>query len=523
MLLITKRTDKVMVEIANEEQRSASRRRGAALSYVYSIAQIVVNLLYVPLLIRGLGSEEYGLFQLIGSVMAYITIMNTMFSGGVTRFYCKFFFSDDEKGMENSLAVCRGIYYVASIVAVAVGIAVAFIVRFVYTDVLTSFQLTETSIMLAILIFNLIITMHNSINTAIINAHERFVFLQCIQIISVILQPVLVICLISNFPCATTICCVQLLANCCCALAQRIFARNILKGRVKRHYKDNKLLKEILLYSSAILLALIADQIFWKTNQLVLGAICGMSIVAVYAVAMQVAQTAYQPLGIALSGIFTPKLSELYFKENNIHAISDLFTSVGRVVAYPLILVLFGFIVFGKQFIYLWAGSGFEDAYWIAIVVMVPFTVDLMQNLGISILQVMNKYSFRGKMYLFMAIVNIIFVLIVIPQYGAIGAATVSGLTMFIGNGIIMNIYYSKVIGLNVRKYWRNAIRVILPFIILLGIALFVWSSIPINTYSWVVLILGIVIFSLCYFLVAYFASMNEYERGLVKKMLRVT
>ena len=509
-----------MKQNENEEQRSSSRKKGAILSYFYSAAQILINLLYVPLLIRGLGSEEYGLFQLIGSIMAYIAIMDTMFSGGVTRFYCKFFFSEDEKGMENSLAVCRGIYRVVSVLALVVGFFAAIVVRFVYADVLTDFQLNETSIMLLVLIVNLIVTMHNAINVAVINAHERFVFLKCVQILSVVLQPVIVICLIQSLPFAATICCIQLAANCCCALAQKIFARKVLKAKVKRHYKDNALLKEILVYSGAILLAVIADQIFWKTNQLILGAIYGMGVVAVYAVAMQVAQTAYQPLGTAVTGIFLPRLSELYFKKENIPAISDLFTSVGRIVAYPLTLVLFGFIVFGRDFIYLWAGPGFEDAYWIALAVMIPFTIDLMQNLGIAILQVMNKYGFRGRLYLFMSIINIIFVLMVIPHYGAIGAAVVSGIAMFIGNGIVMNWYYSKKIGLDIWGYWKNIFRILVPLIVFLFVASFVWLHLPMRAASWGVLLLGIGIFSISFLLISYCCSMNGYEKGLIKRVV---
>ena len=153
---------------------------------------------------------------------------------------------------------------------------------------------------------------------------------------------------------------------------------------------------------------------------------------------------------------------------------------------------------------------------------MIPFTIDLMQNLGISILQVMNKYSFRGKLYLFMSIINIIFVLIVIPHYGAIGAAVVSGIAMFIGNGIVMNWYYSKVIGLDVRKYWRNAARVIAPLFVLLVVSFFVWSVfLPAERCSWGVLISGIIAFSVCYASVAYFFSMNDYEKKLVSSFLR--
>lgn len=38
---------------------------------------------------------------------------------------------------------------------------------------------------------------------------------------------------------------------------------------------------------------------------------------------------------------------------------------------------------------------------------MAPFTIDLIQNLGLPILQVINQYDFRGAMYLGIAILNV--------------------------------------------------------------------------------------------------------------------
>ena len=63
---------------------------------------------------------------------------------------------------------------------------------------------------------------------------------------------------------------------------------------------------------------------------------------------------------------------------------------------------------FGKEFITLWVGPVYEPAYAMAIVVMVPFTIDIVQNLGLTILQVMNRYGFRAKMYFIAACLNII-------------------------------------------------------------------------------------------------------------------
>lgn len=503
-----------------EEERSLSRKKGAILAYVYSFSQIAVNLLYVPLLLTGIGQSEYGLFQMIGSIMAYICMMEVMISGGVTRFYCKFFFEANDHGMDSTLASARSIFIKFGCVAfVAVAIA-AVVVSVLYSHVLTEFQVVEATVMLLILAANLNITMHNSLNVAVINAHERFVFLKTIQILSVVLQPVVVLILLNFFPFAVTVCVVQLMANLACAIAQWVFARKILGAKVRLCEGYEGLKRDLIAFSGGILLMLIADQLFWKTNQLVLGYMGGMGVVAVYSVAMQIAQTAYQPLGTAISSVFVPKVSQLYFEKKDIGAISELFINVGRLASYPLLLVLLGFILFGREFVFLWAGSEYEEAYYIALLVMIPFTVDLLQNISISIMQVMNCYADRGKIYLLMAVLNFVLVIIVVPKFGALGAAAVTGFTMFLGSGVALNVYFARKLKLDVIRFWREIAPILLKqggVAILFAVA---WVSVPILLDGWTALLLGIALFTVVYVSFSWLFVMNHYEKKLVLGLL---
>ena len=43
------------------------------------------------------------------------------------------------------------------------------------------------------------------------------------------------------------------------------------------------------------------------------------------------------------------------------------------------------FIIFGQEFIRIWAGEGYEKSYWTELILMVPAIVPLIQNVGINI------------------------------------------------------------------------------------------------------------------------------------------
>ena len=86
---------------------------------------------------------------------------------------------------------------------------------------------------------------------------------------------------------------------------------------------------------------------------------------------------------------------------------------------------------------------------------MVPFTIELIQNLGLPILQAMNKYGFRAKIYFASALLNVITTIILAKIMGITGAALSTGLSMFVTSGVILNLYYAK-IGFDIKGFWKN-------------------------------------------------------------------
>ena len=478
---------------------------------------MVVGLIYVPLLLGGIGRAEYGLYQFIGSIIAYITIVNTTLGAGVTRFYCKYLAEGDEDGMANTLAIARIAIMFISVGAVVVGVVCMVLVRIVYVNSFTAWELDESCLLLAVLVLNLIVTMSNTLSAAVITAHEEFVFLKTTQLAIIVAQPLVVLAVIQFVPNAFAVCVVQLVLNFALRMVQHTYARKKLGMDTKLRYLDEQLQRDLLRFSGGIVMGVVADEIFWRTDQLILGYYYGTQTVAVYAVGAQICLT-YMPLGQAVASVFMPKVSRLAALSDYLHELSLLFAKVARLSAYPLLLVLTGFIIFGQDFIRLWAGEGFEEAYWVAVIIMVPFTVDIMQSIGIVILQVLDKYAFRGKMYLVAAIVNVGITIVLARQFGCVGAAAATGLTLFVVSDILVNFYYSRSVGLDMVHFWKQSLRLIAPIVPLCIVGVFAWQLVTAQLQvGWGVLVAAILIYTALFGAFAYVASANGYERSLVK------
>ena len=228
----------------------------------------------------------------------------------------------------------------------------------------------------------------------------------------------------------------------------------------------------------------------------------------------------YMALSIAISGVYLPHVTGMVARKESIGKLSNLFIQIGRWQYYLLALVGTGFIIFGKQFISLWAGPGFEDSYIITLLIIIPFTVDLIQNIGLAIMQAMNRYDFRARIYFFTGVLNLVMAIPLGMHYGGIGCAVATGASMIVGNGFIMNWYYAKEIHLAIASFWKQIGRISLVtgVCLVIGYAANVYLLPQRGIGSFV---LKAAMYTILYMVMIYAFAMNQMEREKIQAVLR--
>ncbi|WP_302132411.1 polysaccharide biosynthesis C-terminal domain-containing protein [uncultured Dialister sp.] len=223
----------------------------------------------------------------------------------------------------------------------------------------------------------------------------------------------------------------------------------------------------------------------------------------------------YMALSTAISGVYLPHVTGMVARKEPIRNLSELFIQIGRWQYYLLALVATGFIIFGKQFIALWAGPGFEDSYIITLLIILPFTVDLIQNIGLAIMQAMNRYDFRARIYFLTGVLNLLLAIPLGIKYGGIGCAVATGISMIVGNGFIMNWYYAKEMHLAIASFWKQIGKI--SFITFMCLVIGYWVNTYIGPYGGIYpFILKVVMYTILYVVMIYFFAMNLSEREKV-------
>ena len=489
---------------------------GAILSYVIIVVNMLIGLLYTPILTAKLGQTEYGLYSLVTSIISYLTILDFGF-GNAIIIYTTRYKNNNEKDKEQKLhGMFFIIYTIIGIITGIIGAILWFNVDNLFGNTMGQDELEKAKILMGILTFNLIVTFPLSIFSSIITSYEKFVFSKLLNLIRIILNPIVMLILLNFGFKSIALVILTTVLNIGTLILNFIYCKKKLDIKLKFGKIDFKLLKEIMAYSVWIFLNSIMDKINWSVSQLILGVYSGSVAVAIYAIANKLNEM-YMSFSTAISGVMLPKVTKMESDNASDKEFTDVFIKTGRVQYIVMALIISGFVLYGKEFItMMWVGQDYSESYIIACILMIPLTVPLIQNVGLNILQAKNKYKFRVMVLMFFAIVNVILSIILSKLYGGIGAAIATAISLICGQIIFMNIFYHKKIGINIIEFWKNILKMSIPMAFAIMLAILIKNILQISNVG--ILVFEILVYVIMYGLIVYKFSMNSYEKELILK-----
>lgn len=495
-------------------------KQGVILSYINLGIGTIIPFIYTPIMLRILGQAEYGLFSLASSAVSYLSLLSFGFGSTIIRYISKYRAENDKESEEKVFGFFLVLYCVLALLVLICGVVIAYNVEPIFNKGLTTNELNKMKILVMIMTFNSALSFPVSVYSSMVVAHEKYIFRKLIDMFSTVLAPI-----------ANLVALYLGYASVGMATAATIIQFVILPLNVFYCYRiinikpifaklPKTLIKEMLGFSVFIFIGTLVDMLFWATDKVILGMLAGSVAVAIYNVGSTF-NSMVMNLSTSISGVFTPRVTGMVVKDASKEELNSIFIRIGRIQFIIIALIVSGFTVFGQSFIKLWAGPGYSGAYWIAIMTMFPLCIPLLQNMGLTIVIAQNKHQFRSIVYLIIAVANVIMTYISVPYFGIYGAAACSCIAYIIGQGIIMNIYYYKVTGLDIPLFWRNIFKMAIVPIIMTGACLFLNNFITIN--SWKIFLCGVVVFTLIYAILMYLFSFNQYERvlfgGILKKV----
>jgi len=463
----------------------SQRKLGTVLSYVYILFNVLAGLLVTKYTVHTLGKDEYGLFTLMGGLATNMQILELGLNDSVVRFMSKFRAHDDKEGENNFLAHINRIYAFISMAVVVVGIVLWFVLPSMFPK-MTTYELVAARTMLAISTVNVAVTLFVNPFTASIVAYERFVLLRTLDIFTVLATNLgVVVVLHMGYRSVQMVAVIATISM--IVLAVKIgYALAVLKVRPRLARFDTGLVRQVFAFSAAVFVVVIVEQIYWRLDGAILGNMLDLATVGIYSIGMSFSKY-FMSFGTAISKVMMPKLVKQVEHGASATDLTNVLIQVSRLQSIILLPVLGGLIVFGREFIDLWVGPHFATAYWVMLVTLIPYSIELIGNVRNQIMQAKDIYWQRSRVILIMSLINVVVTIVLIKVMGMVGAALSTGLGILAGY-IWINEVLKQQLGLEIGRYRREMIEGMLPAMAIAGAVGWATYFIPGHSWGWFLL-----------------------------------
>lgn len=489
-------------------------KAGVFISYISIAVQGLILLLYTPLMLRILGQNEYGTYEMAASVISYLGLLDFGFTSAYVRFYARYKAKEDQRGIARLNGMFLLVFVSLSIITLLAGMVLVQNAQSVLGGKLSMNEIELARKIMVVLVVNVALTLPLGVFDSYIIANERYFFQRIITLLQTVLNPFLV--LIFLF------CGYRSLVLAIVTLALTILKLCVdiyyCRTRIAMQFLFRKfpfaLLKEVFIFSFYIFINMIINQINWNIDKFIIGKITGAAAVAVYSLGAQINQY-YLVLSTSISSVFIPRVNKMVTEGEKPEAFTALFTKIGRIQFIVVSYILGGFILLGRFFVILWGGRGYDNAYEVTLWLIVPVTIPLIQNLGIEIQRARNMHKFRSIVYAAIAVINLLISIPLVYRYGEIGAAIGTCVGLILGNGILMNLYYHKKMQLDMKFFWGQIFKLMLPMIAAVLCGRVISYIFPVDSIGHFILV-GI-LYSILYFVFIGKFGLNDYEKALLQ------
>ena len=492
---------------------SKSIKQGAIISYVAIFLNIAITFFYTPWMIRMIGVSDYGLYALVYSFISYF-ILDFGLNQAIQRFIAKYRAEGSEDKVEKMIGITTRVYLIIDTII----FIVLFVLYFFLSEIFTGLTPTEIERLKGLYIiagiFSVLSFMFKPMTGAMM-AYEYFVEEKALEMINRV-GTVVAVCISLALGADVY---ALILINGAFSLLTSVIKFIVFKRKSKINiqwsYYSNVELKGIFSFSMWTFGSGLAQRLRLSLVPSVLGILSNNSEIAIFAMGMSLEAMVFN-LSSAINGLFLPTVSRMVHS-NNREDLLNLMVRVGRIQLYVIGLIFSGFLILGRQFLHLWVGDEFLDAYWVLLLLILSNIVSLTQRIAEDLVYVENKIKDTTIRIFICSLIGLGVGCLLSPNYGAIGAATGTGLGLCIYQ-IIINVFYRKRLNLNINKFFCLCHLRILPILIAVtAIAFYAVKSISLD--SWIELFCAIAGYGVLFFILCFFLLFNSEEKKLLKSL----
>ena len=486
---------------------------GAILSYLSIGINIIAGLVYTPWMVDTIGKSDYGLYTLSNSLIT-LFLVDLGLSSAVSRYVAKYRAEGRQDKVNNFLGAVYKLYLIIDAVIFIALIIIYFCIDSIYVK-LTPAELGKFKVVYLISATFAVINFPFVTFNGILNSYEEFVHLKLADVIYRILLVALTVITLLLGGRLYGLVVVHAIVGLIIIVYKWIVVKKRIKLRVNWKYSNFSLYKDVFGFSIWVTISSLAQRLVFNITPSILGAVASSATIAVFGIVTTIEGYTYT-ITTAINGMFMAKISRIYECGGEQDELMPLMLSVGKFQYAINGLIVAGFAVIGKEFINLWIGSTYLDAYYGILLVIIPGLFFNSMQIANTAMIVRKKVNLQAWVNLGMGIVNIIMSIILSSYLRVIGAC-ISISIAYMLRAMALLFIYKRVLKIDMARFVINCyIRMGIPIIITIVLG-YLMNSLFSNA-GWLVFASkGLVIIGI-YTAVTLLLGLNSEERN---KLLR--
>lgn len=384
----------------NEQAKRLTSGRLLARNTVWSLLGSGVPLLVagvaIPLLIRGLGTERFGLLTIIWVVIGYFSVFDLGLGRALTQLVAERLGAGGDQGVPNLVKTALGVVVLLGVLA---AIIVASIAPWLVGAILkASPGLREDGIRsFYVLALSLPFVIVSGALVGLLQAHQRFRAISSIRAVTgslVFLGPLIVLPWTRSIAAAAAALAVSRVLAC---LAYALECRRTFPSMWREGRFQTSLLRPLVRFGSWFTVDNIIGPFLVYLDRFVIGALLGLTAVAYYATPYEVV-TRLNMLPVAFISVLFPAFTTALAADKS-HA-AKLFGRACRAVMLAMLPLIALIILFAPEGLSIWVGPGFARhsavvLRWLAVGVL----INSMARLPLALIQGAGRPDLGAKLH----------------------------------------------------------------------------------------------------------------------------
>jgi O-antigen/teichoic acid export membrane protein len=490
--------------------------RNAVSNYARQFIQIITFVLLTPFIISKVGTTEFGLWSLIQATIGLLGLLDLGFANAVVKYIAEARGKEDAQRIGNLTATFFWLYCGLAIVVTLITICFVPFLEPIFG--VPKEQLATAQIVFLLIGLRSAQSMPLGLFVGILTGFQQQISSNFSRTFGTVSYALLAWWGLEVSPSLEMLAVVSLLTGVVANLIAFVSCMKLTTGvRLSWKYFKPGMLREITSFSLYFFLIQISLLLATRVDTIVVNAFLPLSAVALYTVAIRVAEKA-GVLSRQLGNTMTPMFAELHGAGNQerIHLLLEKGSMFSLALSLPIFL---GLLLFSEPLLILWMGEEFRAAVLPCQLLSFASLTSLIHSNAENVLSMTGHQRFLAFCSIGTQVANLILTLILIQFIGMPGVALATVVATLTVQLFFIQRKISKLYGLTLFGFYKATLG---PNVI--ASLLFIVSAILLMAQNYPTTLLDLVIMGMictsCFAIAFYFTGLTTKERDFLRSSL---